>query len=289
MPGTSKREEEKKSWDLVIKPKNSWFDLHLADLWRYKDLILLFVKRDFVALYKQTILGPLWYIIQPLLSTVIFTVIFGRIANIPTDGVPHFLFYLSGLVCWNYFADCLNGTSNTFIANSGIFGKVYFPRLAVPVSIVISNMIKFGFQITLFAAFYIYFFIEGSVAPPSFHIIYVPLLLLQMALLGLGFGILISSLTTKYRDLTLLVGFGMQLWMYATPVVYPISQVPERFRFLYHFNPMAAVVTNFRAMIMGIGSVDYYDTLISISIMTFMLLLGVVIFSRVEKSFMDTI
>jgi lipopolysaccharide transport system permease protein len=279
--------EEK--WDLIITPKTGWFDLHLGDLWRYRDLIFLFVKRDFVALYKQTILGPLWYLIQPLLSTVIFTIIFGRIANIPTDGIPHFLFYLSGIICWSYFADCLNTTSNTFIANASIFGKVYFPRLAVPVSVVMSNMIKFCIQALLLSGFYAYYLIQGTAVHPTIYICCVPLLLLQMALLGFGFGILISSMTTKYRDLSLLVTFGVQLWMYATPVVYPLSQVPERFRFLYHFNPMAAVITNFRAVVLGIGEINVYDTAFSWGVTGLILCLGVVIFSRVEKTFMDTV
>lgn len=281
--------ENGQHWDLIIKPRNGWFELNLRDLWRYRDLIFLFVKRDFVAFYKQTILGPLWYLIQPLLSTVIFTIIFGRVANIPTDGVPHFLFYLSGLICWNYFADCLTTTSGTFITNASIFGKVYFPRLVVPLSVVNSNLIKFTIQSFLFAGLYIYFVFQDSGVSPTTYALFIPLLILQMAILGLGFGILISSLTTKYRDLSLLVTFGIQLWMYATPVVYPLSQVPEKLRFLYHFNPMAAVITNFRVATLGVGAIDLYDTAISWGVTAIILVLGVLIFNRVEKSFMDTV
>lgn len=282
-------ETSAESWDLVLQPKRGWFELNLKDLWRYRDLVLLFVKRDFVALYKQTILGPLWYLIQPTMSTVIFTVIFGKIANIPTDGIPHMLFYLSGIVCWSYFADCLNGTSNTFIANAGIFGKVYFPRLAVPVSIVMSNMIKLSIQIALFVAFYVYYYINGAAVHPTLWALYIPVLVLQMALLGLGFGIFVSSMTTKYRDLALLVSFGVQLWMYATPVVYPLSQVPEKFRFLYHFNPMASIVTTFRTITLGVGSMDVTEMAFSWLATLVVLLVGIVLFNRVEKSFMDTV
>ncbi|MFO1525274.1 MAG: ABC transporter permease [Turneriella sp.] len=289
MDAHQKESPSEPKWDLVIVPKTGWFDLHLGDLWRYRDLIFLFVKRDFVALYKQTILGPIWYLIQPLLSTLIFTVIFGRIANIPTDDVPHFLFYLSGLVCWSYFADCLMATSNTFIANAGIFGKVYFPRLAVPISIVISNMIKLSIHIVLFTGFYVYYIAQGVPLHPTGYLLFLPFLILQMAILGLGFGILISSLTTKYRDLTLLITFGVQLWMYATPVVYPLSQIPEKFKILYYLNPMSAVITHFRTMTLGVGFVNFEAIAISTGITTVVLFLGVIMFSRVEKSFMDTI
>ena len=206
-------------WDLVIKPKTGWFDIHLGELYRYRDLIYMFVKRDFVTFYKQTILGPLWYIIQPLVNTLVFTIIFGKIAKISTDGIPPFLFYMAGTVVWGYFAACLTGTSNTFVSNAGIFGKVYFPRLTVPVSNVIIGLLQFGIQFVLFLGFLIYFIWRGAEIHPNYFIFAMPLVLLQMAILGLGFGILISSLTTKYRDLTFAMGFGVQLWMYATPVV----------------------------------------------------------------------
>ncbi len=204
------------SWTLIIEPQRGWLDLRLRDLWRARDLIQLFVWRDFVSVYKQTILGPLWYLIQPLLTTIVFTVIFGRIAALPTDGLPQFLFYLSGTVIWGYFAECLNKTSLTFITNAHLFGKVYFPRLAVPVSILISNLIAFGIQFLLFGAFTIYYVVIGAPVTPSWWILLTPVLLLIMAGLGLGFGIIVSSLTTRYRDLRFLVAFGVQLWMYAT-------------------------------------------------------------------------
>lgn len=275
---------------ITIKPKSNWLDLPIRELWKYRDLISMFVKRDFVSQYKQTILGPIWYIIQPLLSTTIFTVIFGKIARIPTDGIPPFLFYLSGLVCWNYFSECLVTTSNTFIANSNIFGKVYFPRLAVPISVVLSSLIKFSIQLLLFIAFFAYFYLSG--AGIHFNLIGVlilPILVLQMAFLGLGFGILISALTTRYRDLTHLVGFGVQLWMYATPVVYPISEVPHNFKFIFRLNPMAEVISNFRYGLLGIGEFDPVMTGISLAITIAVVFTGIILFTRVEKTFMDAI
>ena len=215
------------NWDMVIEPQRSLFDLRFGELWRYRDLVLLFVRRDFVAVYKQTILGPLWYLIQPLLTTITFTVIFGQIASLPTDGLPQFLFYMSGTVVWAYFADCLNKTSNTFVRNANLFGKVYFPRMAVPVSILISNLITFAIQFGLFIVFVLFFALRGTPIQPNWTWVALsPLLVLMMAGLGLGFGIIISSLTTKYRDLRFLVTFGVQLLMYATPVIYPVSSIP---------------------------------------------------------------
>ena len=213
------------AWDLVIRPKSGWFDLHLYDLWRYRDLVSMFVWRDFVANFKQTILGPLWFIIQPLLTTLIFTVVFGNIAKLGTDGLPAILFYLSGIIGWNYFADCLNSTSDTFIKNAGIFGKVYFPRLAVPLSIVISSLLKYGIQLAMFLVFFGYYYVSSTTVHPNAVLLLTPLLILIMAGLGLGCGIIISSLTTKYRDLRFLVGFAVQLAMYATPVIYPLSKL----------------------------------------------------------------
>jgi len=277
-------------WDIVIKPRNNWLELHLADIWKYRDLIRMFVVRDFVALYKQTILGPLWYLIQPLLSTAIFTVIFGRIAQIPTDGVPPVLFYLSGIVCWSYFSDCLTSSSGTFLNNASIFGKVYFPRLTVPISVVISNMIKFSIQFALFLTVLVYYSSQNTFnLHLSPFILLIPILVLQIALLGLGFGIIVSSLTTKYRDLAYLVSFGVQLWMYASPVVYPISQVPEIYRQYYMLNPMSQVITNFRILALGVGQFDLEHTLLSWGITFFILAAGILIFNRVEKSFVDTI
>lgn len=276
-------------WDLVIKPKTNWFDLHLCDLWRYRDLTMLFVWRDFVASYKQTILGPFWHLLQPLISALIFTIIFGEIARIPTDGLPPFLFYMCGLTAWNYFSVCLTGTSGIFISNDGIFGKVYFPRLTVPVSIVISCLVKFGIQFALFIGFIIFFDIRGSSIRPNPAILITPYLLIVMAALGLGGGIIISSLTTKYRDLQVLVGFGVQLLMFATPVVYPLSSVPGQYRWLILINPMTPIIETFRYAFLGSGSfsIGYlaYSTVTTLTL----LLLGILLFNRVEKTFMDTV
>lgn len=277
------------NWTSVIKPRTGWFDIHPAEFWRYRDLIMLFVRRDFVAVYKQTVLGPLWFLLQPLFTTIVFTVIFGRVAKIPTDGVPPLLFYLSGVVCWNYFSSCLTKTSDTFYANAGIFGKVYFPRLTVPVSVVLTNLIAFAIQFGLFIAFLLYFYFLGAVVKPGLLILAAPLLILQMAALGLGTGILVSSMTTKYRDLTYLLNFGVQLWMYATPVVYPLSQIPEKWKWVYIINPMAPIVETFRKAFLGAGGMTAADICISVAVTLLILLLGIILFSRIEKTFMDTV
>lgn len=276
-------------WTSVIRSRTGWFDLNLPELWKYRDLIMLFVRRDFVAIYKQTVLGPLWFILQPLFSTLVFTVIFGRIAHIPTDGLPQVIFYMAGIVTWNYFSSCFTKTSDTFTSNAVIFGKVYFPRLAVPVSAVITNLLTFGIQFVLFLLFMAFFYLKGSAIKPNYWVLLTPLLLLQMAALGLGFGILVSSLTTKYRDLTFVVGFGVQLWMYATPVVYPMSQIPERWQWLYALNPMAAVVETFRFAFLGAGSIQAWQLGLSLLVTSLVLLFGIILFSRIEKTFMDTV
>lgn len=281
------REQEK--WELVIQPKKLWLDLHLRDLWRYRDLVTLFVKRDFVTFYKQTALGPLWYIIQPLLTTMVFTVIFGKLAGIPMDGVPPFLFLLAGNVTWGYFAGCLNETSNTFVKHAGIFGKVYFPRLTVPVSVVIINLVKFGIQFVLFIGFYVYFIMRGSTVRPTFLILLLPVLLLQMAVLSLGSGVLVSALTTKYRDLTFVMTFAVQLWMYASSVIIPASRIPEKYLPIYMLNPMTSVIESFRYAFFGRGVVDTVYVCVSWIVTLAVLLMGVILFSRVEKSFMDTV
>jgi lipopolysaccharide transport system permease protein len=283
------KEMQDDNWDMVIEPQRGLFELRLGELWRYKDLVMLFVRRDFVSVYKQTILGPLWYLIQPVLTTIMFTVIFGQIASLPTDGLPQFLFYLSGTVIWTYFADCLNKTSNTFVANYNLFGKVYFPRLAVPVSVLISNMITFLIQLALFVVFVIFFMLTGSDIQPNVWILSLPILLLMMAGLGLGFGIIISSLTTKYRDLRFLVTFGVQLMMYATPVIYPVSSVPERFQPLILANPVTPIVETFRYAFLGAGTVNLGHLLYSFIFMLVVASLGTVIFNRVEQTFMDTV
>ncbi|WP_110954074.1 ABC transporter permease [Anaerosinus massiliensis] len=281
--------EEKIQWTSVIKPTNGWFDINIKELWQYRDLIMMFVKRDFVAVYKQTILGPLWFFLQPIFTTVVFTVVFGQIAKLPTNGVPQILFYLSGTVMWNYFAACLNTTSNTFISNAGIFGKVYFPRMVMPISVVITQMMTFAIQFGLFLLFLLYFLFQGSGVSPNAWILFTPVLLLQMACLGLGCGIIVSSLTTKYRDLSLLVTFGVQLWMYATPVVYPMSMVSGKLALLMALNPMTAIIEIFRFAFLGGQLISLWYWGISIGITLFLLLIGVILFSKVEKNFMDTV
>lgn len=280
---------DEQAWDLVIEPPKGWFDLHLRDLWRYRDLMGLFVRRDFVAVYKQTVLGPLWHLIQPLLTTLMFTVVFGRIAGLPTDGVPPFAFYMAGTTIWSYFANCLTRTSNTFIANAGIFGKVYFPRMVVPASTVMSQLIAFAIQFGFFLCFYAFFWLQGAAIRPNWAIGLLPALLLLMAGLGLGFGIVISSLTTKYRDLQVLVGFGVQLWMYATPVIYPLSTMPGRFRWLLVANPMTAVVETFRYGFFGVGTFSWAYLGYSAAFTVLLLLAGTAVFNRVERTFMDTV
>ncbi len=280
---------ENSEWTTVIKPRTGWFDIHPGELWRYRDLIMLFVRRDFVAVYKQTILGPIWFLIQPILSTIVFTVIFGMVARIPTDGIPHVLFYLSGIILWNYFSKCLTTTSDTFYTNAGIFGKVYFPRLAVPISVVISNLIAFAIQFALFIAIMCFYYFKGFHFQISWYILLTPLMLIQMAALALGTGIIVSSLTTKYRDFAYLVGFGVQLWMYATPIVYPISQVPQKWHWVYVVNPMSSIVESFRYAFLGAGGMNMTQIAASAGITLFLLVAGIVLFSRIEKTFMDTV
>jgi lipopolysaccharide transport system permease protein len=276
-------------WDLVIRPKTGWFDLHLSDLLRYHDLTMMFVWRDFIAQYKQTILGPIWYLIQPLFTTLLFTLIFGHVAKLPTDKLPPVLFYLAGITCWNYFAECLNRTSGTFITNASIFGKVYFPRLCVPVSVVISNIIKFAIQFSLFVVFMAVYYAEGVPFHPNALMLLTPVLVVIMAVLGLGLGIIISSLTIKYRDLQVLVTFGVQLLMYATPVIYPLSMVSEKHRWLMLANPMTALVETFRYAFLGSGTLNYLNLLYSGVIALMILFAGILLFNHVERTFMDTV
>ncbi len=277
-------------WTMDIEPQRNLIDLRLGELWQYRDLVMLFVRRDFVSVYKQTILGPLWYLIQPLLTTVTFTFIFGNVASLPTDGLPKFLFYMSGTVVWSYFAACLTKTSETFVQNANLFGKVYFSRMAVPVSILISNLITFLIQFAFFIAFILYFILRGtSIHPNWLWIALSPLLILIMAGLGLGFGVIISSLTTKYRDLRFLVQFGVQLLMYATPVIYPVSSIPARFQWIILANPMTPIVEAFRLAFLGVGSAGWGQILYSFVFMVVVVFLGSVIFNRVEHTFMDTV
>lgn len=281
----------KENWTLVIKPHQKLWSVDLGEIWRYHDLIQLFVKRNIVVQYKQTVLGPLWYLIQPILTVIMNMVVFGGIAKMSTDGVPQPLFYMAGNVCWFYFSSCLNQTSNTFIANQGMFGKVYFPRLVVPLSTVISNLLRFGIQLALFAVLWIWFVADG--APVSVNvsvIVLLPVLIFMLAGLGLGFGILVSSMTTKYRDLNILFTFIVQLWMYATPIVYPISMVPAgTLRTLIMANPMTSIIEAFKYITLGQGYFSWLALGYSFTFMVVLLVLGVVVFNKVQRSFMDTV
>lgn len=279
----------KENWTTEIKPKTGWFDIDLKELLQYKDLITMFVKRDFKTLYKQTILGPLWIIINPLLTTIMYTIVFGNIANISTDGMPQILFYMLGTTVWTYFSTSLTKTSTTFTANSAIFGKVYFPRLVTPISTVVSGVINFTVQFVMFLFFAIYYYVIGAPIQPNMYILITPLLLVQLACLSLGFGVIISSLTTKYRDLAVLVTFGVQLWMYATPVVYPASQIGGKLKTLMMLNPVSPIVESFRYAFLGSGSIPWNFLGISVITTLVVLFIGVVLFSRVEKTFMDTV
>lgn len=276
-------------WTMILRPRKSLLDVNLRELWQYRDLIMLFVKRDFVSKYKQTILGPIWFIIQPLLTTIMFTIIFGNIAGISTDGIPKLLFYMTGIVGWTYFATCLNDTSQTFIKNASIFGKVYFPRLALPISVVISNLVSLIIQFVFLCCFLVYFMMTGSEVAPNIHVLWIPFLVLLMAGLGLGFGIIISSLTTKYRDLTHLVTFGVTLWMYATPIIYPLSEIPEKYKMFVLANPMTPVVETFKTALLGVGEINYLHLMYSLGFTVVLLALGIIIFNKVEKTFMDTV
>lgn len=272
----------------VIVPKTKWFDFHLKEVLRYRDLIFLFVKRNFVSQYKQTILGPAWALIQPLLTTVVFTVVFGNIAGLAAEGAPSFLFFMCGNIAWSYFSGCLTATANTFTGNSGVFGKVYFPRLVSPISTVLTNLISFAIQFFMFLVFLVIYWIRGEVQP-TLYALMLPLLLLHMAMLSLGVGIIISSLTTKYRDLKMLVGFGVSLWMYGTPVAYDIGIIPEKYMSLYMLNPMTPIINTFRQAFLGLGSFDLPHYLISWFVTVIVLFVGLTLFNRVEKTFMDTV
>ena len=281
-----------KNWDLIIQNKSSLFRLDLHEVWRYRDLLRMYVKRDIITFYKQTILGPMWFFIQPIMTTIMFMFVFGGIAGISTDGVPQAVFYLAGLVCWNYFADCLTKCSDTFNANQQIFGKVYFPRLIVPFSIVISNMVKMGIQLVLVLVVYAYYFIVLGTFEINWTIVLFPVLLLMLASLGLGFGLVISSLTTKYRDLRFLITFGVQLWMYATPVIYPLSVMKQNYPdkiWVIVANPLTAIIETFKYGFTGVGVFEWNYLLYSFVMSIAVLLLGIIVFNRVQKNFMDVI
>lgn len=287
---------ENENWTTIIKPRNRLFEVNLKEIWDYRDLMTLFVKRTITVQYKQTILGPLWWIIQPALTVIMYMVVFGGIAGIPTDGIPQPLFYLGGVAMWQYFSDCLTRTSNTFVANAGIFGKVYFPRLIMPLSGVISNLVRFGIQLGLFVLVYIYYVIIGQAPCPNWYLALFPLLLVMMGGLALGFGIIISSMTTKYRDLQILFSFFVSLWMYATPIVYPLSQVAGKevlgmdLAFIMSLNPVTPVIETFKHGALGAGEFIGWGWLAySFVFMVVVLFFGILIFNKVQKSFMDTV
>lgn len=280
---------QNEEWDLIITPRKKWFDLQMQQLWRYRDLLMLFVRRDIVAFYKQTIFGPLWYFIQPIATTIVFVFVFGNLAGLSTDGLPQPLFYLAGITAWNYFADCLKKTSTVFRDNQAIFGKVYFPRIISPFSIVISNLLRFGIQILLLAALIIYYLVQGVDIAPGWQILLFPVFVLFMAMQGLGLGMVITALTTKYRDLSYLVEFGVQLMMYATTVIYPLSSLGGKMYWVVALNPMTFVIEGIKVSTLGEGILTVntmlYATLVSFSIFV----AGIIIYNRVEKNFVDTI
>lgn len=279
----------KSEYQYAITPKDKFLDLRLKDIWQYRDLLVLFVRRDFVATYKQTILGPIWFIIQPLLTTIVFTIVFGNIAKLSTDGLPPMLFYLAGVTSWNYFAECLKKSADTFTANAGIFGKVYFPRIIVPLSITITNIITFGIQLTLFLGFLAYYLFMGAPIAPNWYICTLPLLILTMGFMGLGFGLYLTSMTTKYRDFKFLVAFGVQLLMYATPVIYPVSEVPEKYQWIILANPMTSIIETFRYAFLGAGNMSWSGLAYSVGFTLVLFISGLLLFNKTEKNFMDTV
>ena len=290
------RTTENENWTTIIKPRTGLFEVNLKEIWDYRDLLTLFVKRTITVQYKQTILGPLWWIIQPALTVIMYMVVFGGIAGIPTDGIPQPLFYLGGICMWQYFSDCLTRTSNTFVSNAAIFGKVYFPRLIMPLSSVISNLVRFGIQLGLFAVVYVYYVIMGQAPTPNWYLLLFPMLILMMAGLALGFGIIISSMTTKYRDLQVLFSFVVQLWMYATPIVYPLSRVAGKQKWgvnvanIMCLNPVTPVIETFKYGALSAGEFVGWGWLAySFVFMIIVLSLGILIFNKVQKSFMDTV
>ena len=277
------------AWTTVIKPKRRWLDVDFGELWRYRDLYVMYIKRDFITLYKQTVLGPLWFILQPLMTTVVYMFVFGGLAGLSTDGVPQPLFYMSGVILWGYFSSSFNVCSNVFVTNAGIFGKVYFPRLIVPLAGITSNLFKAGVQLLMFIVLYVFFSVKGADLHINWALGMFPLLVLMVALHALSWGLIISSMTYKYRDLNILVEFGMSLLMYATPVVYPLSAMPERYKPLIELNPLTPIFEAFRYGCMGCGNLDWGGLLYSVVCMAAMLFLSVIVFNRVERNFMDTV
>ena len=279
-------------WDLQIKPSGSLFDLKLKDVWQYRDLLFLLVRRDFVSFYKQTVLGPVWFFVQPVITILVYNLIFNNLAGIKTDGIPAPVFYLAGTIMWNYFSECLTKTSTVFKDNAAMLGKVYFPRLIMPLSIVFSNLVKFGVQLILFIAMLAYYLLSGFPIAPNAYLLLFPLLVIIIAALGLGLGMLISAVTTKYRDLTFVVSFGVPLLMYTTTVIYPLSEVVKKYSnysWLIKFNPLTAVIETFRYGFLGRGSFSWHLLLYSITVTVLILLTGIVVFNKVEKTFVDTV
>ncbi|MCW3076609.1 MAG: transporter permease [Bacteroidetes bacterium] len=276
-------------WDLIVKPHSRWYDLQLKEIFRYKDLLFLFVRRDFIAVYKQTILGPIWFFIQPVITAITFTIIFGNLAKIPTDGLPQILFYMCGITLWNYFSDTLIKTSDTFASNAHIFGKVYFPRMIMPLSVIVSNLIKLGVQFLLFLVIWIYFLLRSDQVHPNIMILLVPFLIILIGFMGLSFGIIISSLTTKYRDLKFLISFGVQLMMYASPIVYPLSIVPEKYKWIILANPVTSIIETFKYAFLGAGIFSWTYLAYSLCFTVLLFFAGLIVFNKVEKSFMDTV
>lgn len=284
--------KEKEHWDIVIQPDKKLFSLDLQEVWRYRDLLVMYVKRDIITMYKQTILGPLWYIIQPLFTTIMFMFVFGGIAGIPTDGLPQPLFYMAGILCWNYFSECLTKCSETFNANQHIFGKVYFPRLVVPFSITLSSLLKMIIQFVLFIAIYIFYICSGYTPNITWYILLVPILVIMLAGLGLGFGLIISSMTTKYRDLRFMISFGVQLWMYITPVIYPLSILKETYpSYVWAIvaNPLTSIIETFKIAFLGQGTFEWSYLLYSILFTIMVMFFGMLTFNKVQRSFMDVI
>ncbi len=279
-------------WDIIITNRRKLFDIDFKEMWRYRDLVFMYVKRDFVTFYKQTILGPIWYFIQPVFTTIMFMFVFGGIAGISTDGVPQAVFYMAGLLCWNYFADCFNRTSNTFSSNKGVFGKVYFPRLVVPLAGVISNLVKFGIQFFLFLCVYLYFVFQGTHFNINATIFLLPVYIIMLAAFGLGTGMLVSSLTIKYRDLNFLISFGIGLLMYATPVIYPLSVLKEshpEYLWLLLANPLTSILEAFKYAFTGVGMFSWTYLLYSFVVITVVFIWGLLVFNRVQRNFMDVI
>lgn len=277
-------------WTHEIRPQSGWFNIQLKEIWEYRDLISILVKRDIIALYKQTVLGPLWLFLGPLFTVVIYTFVFGQIAQISTEQIPAPLFYLAGVTLWNYFQSCFTATSTTFTSNAHIFGKVYFPRLVAPIAVIVSNLVKFGIQMLLFASMYLfYYFTQPGLLQPGIYIALLPLLILLMAGLALGLGIIISSMTTKYRDLSYFVSFGVTLLMYVTPVIYPMSEIPQGYAKYLAWNPLAPIIESFRFAVTGAGTFSWSGLGYSAAFMVVVLTFGIMIFSRVQKTFMDTV